>query len=78
MKPIPITHQINQKALELLEQNPGGIRWTDLNAQIKTAFPDFHPKTINGCVWKLVEKYPQKVHKPKTGVFQLLKYQSID
>lgn len=71
MKKIPITHQINNKALELLENAPNGIRWTDLNTQLEQTFPDFHPKTINGCVWKLTEKFPDKVYKPEKGLFMI-------
>jgi 6-phosphogluconolactonase/glucosamine-6-phosphate isomerase/deaminase len=69
-----ITGQINQKALELLSKEKNGIRWKDLQILIKDAYPDFHPKTINGCIWKLTEKYPDKVYKPEKGVFRLLEY----
>ncbi len=69
-----ITGQINAIALELLDQNPDGIRWKDLNEAIQKANPDFHPKTINGSVWKITEKFPDKVYKPSKGVFRLLKY----
>jgi len=73
MKKIPITHQINNKALELLEASPDGIRWTDLKSQLENEFPSFHPKTINGCVWKLIEKFPEKVYKPEKGLFKYKK-----
>ena len=52
----PVTHVINEKALEIIGSNPDGVRWTDLLKQIQESDPTFHPKTINGCVWKLVEK----------------------
>lgn len=71
----PVTHQINALALELLEQHPDGLRWSELLAKIKQAKPDFHPKTVNGCVWKLVEKYPDTVYKLEKGLFRLRKYQ---
>lgn len=74
LNPDTITGQIRIKALELLEQNPDGIRWKDLNEAIQKSNPDFHPKTINGTVWKLTEKFPDKVYKPSKGVFRLLKY----
>jgi len=32
-----------------------------------------HPKTANGLVWRLIKKYPDKVHKTKEGLFRLLK-----
>lgn len=71
-----ITGRINATALALLDASPEGLRWTDLLSKIKASDPTLHPKTINGCVWKLVEKFPDKVHKPSKGLFQLLKYQS--
>lgn len=73
MKKVPITHQINNKAIELLESTPDGIRWTDLNSRLQKEFPNFHPKTINGCVWKLIEKFPDKVYKPEKGLFKIIK-----
>lgn len=69
-----ITGQINDKALQLLDENPEGIRWVDLISMIKKEYPTFHPKTINGCIWKLVQKYPNEVYKPEKGLFRLIKY----
>ena len=59
---------------ELLEKNPEGINWSKLNKMIEESDPTLHPKTINGCVWKLVEKFPDEVYKPSKGVFRLKKY----
>ena len=69
-----ITAAINAKALELLDEHPEGLRWVDLNRMLEEADPGWHPKTINGCVWRLVENHPDRVHKPSKGLFQLLKY----
>lgn len=69
-----ITGQINAKALELLEQHPAGLSWTELKNKLEETYPAFHPKTINGCVWKLLEKYPDQVYKPKKGLFRLKKF----
>ncbi len=76
MNPNTITGRINAKAFELLEKHPEGIRWTELIKKIKESNPKFHPKTANGCVWKLVENFPDKVYKPEKGLFKLLKYKS--
>lgn len=70
----PVTHRINEKAFELLDQHPEGLRWSELLAAIKESDQTFHPKTVNGCVWKLVEKFPDKVYKPSKGLFKLVKY----
>ena len=69
-----ITGRINAKALELLDEHPEGLQWSERNALIKASDKTFHPKTVNGCVWKLVEKFPDKVCKPAKGLFRLIKY----
>ena len=73
-QPEKITHRIFNKALELLKENPEGLRYSELLSKIQQAEPTLHPKTINGCVWKLVEKFPDKVHKPEKGLFKLIKF----
>ena len=75
LDPSTKTGQIYAKIFELLEDCPEGIRWVELNKMIQDSDPTLHPKTINGCVWKLVEKYPDKVYKPQKGLFRLVKYQ---
>lgn len=76
MQPTTITGRIYAEAFRLLEQHPEGLRWSELLAGIEESDPTFHPKTVNGCVWKLVEKYPDKVYKPSKGLFRLLKYKT--
>lgn len=70
----PVTHQIYDTIFDLLEKHPEGMRWTDLNNKVKETNSKFHPKTVNGCVWKLIEKYPDRVYKTKDGLFRLIKY----
>ncbi len=74
MKSPKITERINAKAFELLEQHPEGLRWVELLSMIKESDPSFHPKTVNGCVWKLAEKFPDRIYKPSKGIFRLVKY----
>jgi len=69
-----VTGRIYIDIFRLLEENPEGIRWTDLNKALEAADSSRHPKTVNGCVWKLIEKYPDEVYKPSKGVFKLTKY----
>lgn len=76
MQSTKVTERINTKAFELLEQNPEGLRFSELRSRIEASDPNFHPKTVNGCVWKLVEKFPDKIYKPSKGLFRLLKYKS--
>jgi hypothetical protein len=74
MQSSKVTERIYAKALELLEKHPEGLRWSELLSKIKASDPTFHPKTVNGCVWKLVIKFPDKIYKPSKGVFRLVKY----
>lgn len=69
-----ITGRVYITIFKLLEKNPDGLRWSELLKKIKESDPSFHPKTVNGCVWKLLEKYPNKVYKPFKWVFRLSKY----
>lgn len=69
-----ITGRINAKALQLLAQHPEGLRWSELIAKLKASNPKWHPKTVNGCVWLLAEKFPDKVYKPEKGLFRLRKF----
>ena len=66
-----ITGQINKLIFKLLKENPKGLHWSELLKKIKENNPNFHPKTVNGCVWKLLEKFPDKVYKPSRGLFRL-------
>lgn len=70
-----ITGRIYSKALELLEQHPEGLHWSELLKMIKTD-TNLHPKTINGCVWKLIERFPDQVYKPSKGLFRLVKFKA--
>lgn len=73
-KPTTITGRINETAVTLLNKHPKGLRWSELLKKIKETDKTFHPKTVNGCVWKLVEKFPDQVYKPEKGLFRLKKY----
>ena len=72
--PDTITGRIYLKALEVLEQNPDGVRWAEMLLIIEEWDRSLHPKTINGCVWQLVSKLPDQVYKPEKGLFRLVKY----
>jgi len=76
MQHLNITERINAKAFELLEQHPEGLRFSELRARIEESDRTLHPKTVNGSVWKLPQKFPDRVYKPSRGLFRLLKYKS--
>lgn len=73
MQPAKVTERIKSKAIELLEQNPNGLRYSELHAKILASDSSFKPNTINGCIWNLEVTFPDKVYKPSKGLFRLLK-----
>lgn len=76
LNPETITGRINIKLLEILDQHPDGVRWVELARAVKTADASVHPKTLNGCIWKLADSFPDKVYKPAKGVFRYRKYKA--
>lgn len=69
-----VTGTIYTIIFKILNENPEGVRWIELLKLIEQTDKSLHPKTINGCVWKLVERYPDQVFKPEKGLFKLKKY----
>lgn len=74
MKKQTVTGRIYEIIFDMLGQNPKGVRWSELLREIEKRDRTLHPKTVNGCVWKLLEKYPDKVYKPEKGLFRLTKF----
>lgn len=70
-----VTARVYEIIFEALEANPDGLQWVELLKIIKAKDPTIHPKTANGLVWKMLERYPDKVYKPEKGRFCLVKYQ---
>jgi len=76
MQPTKVTKQIEEKVFKLLEEYPEGLNWSELRRKVEASDPSFHPKTVNGIIWKLPQKYPDKVHKPSKGLFRLQKHKT--
>lgn len=75
LNPETITGRINIKLLEILDANPDGVRWVDLARAVREWDNSIHPKTLNGCIWKLTENFADSVYKPSSGLYRLRKYQ---
>ena len=73
-----VTTRIKNKALELLDQCPKGLKYSELHARISEFDHTFNTNTINGSIWNLDAKFPDKVYKPAKGLFRLLKYKPVD
>lgn len=73
-KATTITGQIQRKALEILENKPEGIRYSDLRRAILEHNTSFNTNTISGATWDLDVTYADRIYKPDRGVFRLLKF----
>jgi hypothetical protein len=63
------TNQIREKAREIIANNEGGIKYSDIVDQILVLSPETPKNTINGSVWDLHIRYPQEIGKPSRGLF---------
>jgi hypothetical protein len=66
--------QIRAKALEIIDAQPAGIRYSQLVRQVNEALPDIPVNTIYGNVWNLDNTVPERVTKPARGVYLATKY----
>jgi len=67
--------KIIDKALEVLEQCPNGVRYTELTRLIKQDLFDVPENTIQSNIWNLDERV-HEISKPERGIFFLTKYLS--
>ncbi len=61
--------QIQARAQEFIESNPGGIRYSELVQRILDGSPETPKNTIYGAVWNLDAVMSDKVSKPSRGLF---------
>jgi len=67
--------KIIKKVLEILEEKPNGIRYSELFKMIKDSLIEIPQNTIHGTIWDLDKKI-KNIAKPERGVFILTKYLS--
>jgi hypothetical protein len=67
-------NQIHQKAIDVLEANPQGIRWVDLLRAVRAFAPGTSPNSIQGSVHNLLTTRTSDIVKVARGTYQLSKY----
>src|SRR5208337_5066906 len=73
-----ITERITASGLKLLDENPAGLRFSELLVKIKETDESFNRNTINGCIWNLDARFPKDVYKPSKGLFRLTKFRKAE
>ncbi len=68
--------RITEKALEILETTPEGVRYSELVRRIIERDGSFKQNTVHGTVWNLDERFPDRVYKPSRGLFRLTKFKA--
>jgi len=71
---INLRDKIRNKAFELLQENPDGLRYSELAKLISESDPKLKDGTIAGSIWNLDSEFPEKVYKPSRGLFRLIEY----
>ena len=69
-----IGERITEKAIEILDSKPEGIRYADLVRAISETDNSFKTNTIHGTVWNLEQHLDDQVYKPSRGLFRLTKF----
>lgn len=67
-----LMEQIRNKALELLEQHPDGLRFSELLRLIESS--GYKKNTVSGSIWNLDTLVPDKVYKPSKGLYRLTRF----
>jgi len=70
--------KIIKKVMEVLENRPNGIRYSELHREIKKALPEVNVNTIHGNLWYLKQKIDSReikdISRPEQGLYILSKY----
>ena len=65
--------KVIKQTLEILENRPNGIRYSELFKEIRNKLPDIPENTIHGTIWNLDKKVAE-IAKPERGIFILKKF----
>ncbi len=70
--------EIHERAMQVLEANPQGIRWSDLLRAIEATSPDTPPNSIRGGTHSLLTTRTSEIVKVARGTYQLAKFMDAD
>ncbi len=69
---------ICQKAVEIIEAHPEGVRHGDLVAEIYGALPRMEPNVVSGLIYDLNQTCPDIIYKPARGVYRHVSFREKD
>jgi hypothetical protein len=66
--------RIREKAIEIIEASPNGVRYSDLVRKLHEIFPEFPINTIFGSLWDFRADLPKEIYQPARGVYRHIKF----
>jgi hypothetical protein len=66
--------QIVATAIRLLEDQPHGLRYTQLHTAIRGVLPDANANSVGGAIWNLEVQFPVRVYRPARGIYVHTKF----
>ena len=70
--------QIISKVIEILKENPQGVRYSMIVKRVKELLPEIPINTIHGTVWDLDVQKPKEVYKADRGLFRHVSFRGKD
>jgi hypothetical protein len=70
--------QIQERALQVLEAHPQGIRWSDLLRAVEAQAPDTPHNSVHGGIHNLLTTRSSEIVKVARGTYQLAQYAAAD
>lgn len=70
--------QIHERAMEVLEKNPQGIRWVDLLRAVEADAPETPHNSVHGGVHNLLITRTSEIAKVARGTYRLAKFIQAD
>jgi hypothetical protein len=66
--------RIQSQAIEILRNNPQGVRYSRLLSLIKERLPEISSNTIRGTIWNLDVTIPKEIYKADRGLFRYVSF----
>lgn len=63
------THDIRNLARQIVLDHPGGIRFSDICRQIKSAYPETPAGTVNTQTLAIIDCFPNEIVRPSRGLY---------
>jgi len=70
------TQKIIAKAIEIIKERPGGIRYSDLVGEIHKAFPEIPVNTIHGSLSEFRTNLPKEIYQPARGIYRWIGFRA--